>query len=112
MAKKLISQQVGRSAIETGDQAMAVRYLLQLIEQSSPGGAVELRVPPFGAVQCLGGVDHRRGTPPNVVELGPESFLELALGRQSWDQLVDQGRLRASGVQANQLRELFPVLGV
>ena len=48
--------------------ALAVRYSLQLLAEQSPGGAVEVRVPPFGAVQCIEGPKHTRGTPPNVVE--------------------------------------------
>ncbi len=112
MAKRQISQTVGRAAIAAGDQPTAVRYLLQLIEAASPGGAVELRVPPFGAIQCIGGMDHRRGTPPNVVELSPDSFLSLALGKASWDELMASGELRASGVMAIEVRNLFPVAGV
>ncbi len=112
MAQRQISQTVGRAAIADGDQPTAVRYLLQLIEAASPGGAVELRVPPFGAIQCIGGMDHRRGTPPNVVELSPDSFLSLALGKASWDELMASGELRASGVMATEVRNLFPVAGV
>lgn len=112
MAKRQISQTMGRAAIAAGDQPTAVRYLLQLIEAASPGGAVELRVPPFGAIQCIGGMDHRRGTPPNVVELSPDSFLSLALGKASWDELMASGELRASGVMATEVRNLFPVAGV
>lgn len=112
MAKRQISKTDGEAAIASGDQPTAVRYLLQQIEATSPGGAVELRVPPFGAIQCIGGQDHRRGTPPNVVELSPESFLALALGSKSWDQLMESGELLASGVMATELRNLFPVAGV
>ena len=62
MGKKQIADDVGKLAIANGDVPMAVRYLLQLIENSSPGRAVELRVPPYGAIQCVQGLDHRRGT--------------------------------------------------
>jgi hypothetical protein len=112
MAKRQISKTDGESAIATGDQPTAVRYLLQLIESAAPGGAVELRVPPFGAIQCIGGLDHRRGTPPNVVELSPERFVALALGEMSWEQLVESGELLASGVMASELRNLFPITEV
>jgi hypothetical protein len=112
VAKKQISVEAGRLALSQNDQPMAVRYLLQLIEASAPGGAVELRVPPFGAIQCIGGLDHRRGTPPNVVELLPEEFIALCKGEISWDALNEQGSLRASGVLAGELRNLFPLAGV
>lgn len=112
MAKRQISKSDGEAAIAAGNQPTAVRYLLQQIESNSPGGAVELRVPPFGAIQCIGGQDHRRGTPPNVVELSPENFLSLALGESTWDQLVQAGELLASGVMATELRNLFPIAGV
>jgi hypothetical protein len=112
MAKRQISKTAGVAAIAAGDKATSVRYLLQLIETASPGGAVELRVPPFGAIQCIGGLDHRRGTPPNVVELSPENFLALALGDASWEELTQSGELLASGVMANELRNLFPLAGV
>lgn len=112
VAKKQISVEAGRLALSQDDQPMAVRYLLQLIEASAPGGAVELRVPPFGAIQCIGGLDHRRGTPPNVVEISPSDFISLCQGEISWDALVEQGSLRASGVLAGELRNLFPLAGV
>jgi len=108
MGKKQISKQVGELALASGDQPTAVRYLLQQIGTEAPGGAVELRVPPFGAVQCIGGLDHRRGTPPNVVELSPDNFLALVFGRVGWDELVRSGQLVASGVLADELRNLFP----
>ena len=112
VAKKQISETAGRMALASDDLPMAVRYLLQLIEGAEPGGAVELRVPPFGAVQCIGGLDHRRGTPPNVVELSPSDFISLCKGEVGWDELIEQGSLRASGVLASELRNLFPLAGV
>jgi hypothetical protein len=114
MAKKRIPDEVGSAALKDPEnqQAMAVRYLLQLLEADHPGGTVELRVPPFGAVQLIGGLNHRRGTPPNVVELDPMDFLDLALGKTSWDSLAQAGKLVASGARALDLRNLFPLDGV
>ncbi len=109
MSKKRISKVEGEAALASGDNAMSVRYLLQQIEALRPGGAVELRVPPFGAVQCIGGLDHRRGTPPNVVELDPETFIALCQGSLSWDLGVEQGKVLASGTLASQIAELFPL---
>ncbi|MGB3414409.1 MAG: sterol carrier family protein [Microbacteriaceae bacterium] len=89
--------------------ATAVRGLLQNLAERYPGKTVEVRVPPFGAVQCMGGPEHTRGTPANVVELRPEVFLDLALGRGAWDVLQSEGRISATGARSN-LAELFPLL--
>jgi hypothetical protein len=85
----------------------AVRYLLQEIEMRHPGGTVELRVPPYGAVQCIAGMDHRRGTPPNVVEIIPELFIELALKRISFGDVPIGAGLVLSGVRAHEIALVF-----
>jgi hypothetical protein len=109
MARKQIPASVGLAAIQDRDLPTATRFLLQEIEKRYPGGAVELRVPPFGAIQCIEGMNHRRGTPPNVVELDPESFLALALGGVSWEGLSVTGKLRASGALSAELASVFPL---
>ena len=109
MGKKQIADDVGKLAIANGDVPMAVRYLLQLIENSSPGRAVELRVPPYGAIQCVRGLDHRRGTPPNVIEMAPEVFLSLCNGESSWQSELEDGRVLASGALADEAAKLFPL---
>jgi hypothetical protein len=88
---------------------MATRYLLQEMQFQHPGGTVELRVPPYGAVQLVGGLSHRRGTPPNVVEMNPESFVDLALGKVSWEELERAGNMLVSGARALEIRNLFPI---
>jgi len=92
----------------------AVRALLAQLEARAPGRSVEVRVPPYGAIQCVPGPRHTRGTPPNVVETDPVTWITLATGRLDWDAAVDSGRLRASGVRAD-LRDwlslLLPVPG-
>jgi hypothetical protein len=70
---------------------------------------VEVRVPPYAAVQCVEGPRHTRGTPPNVIETDPRTWLELALGRTSWDAAVAAGRVRASGTRAD-LSAHLPVI--
>ena len=110
MGKKRIEDAAGREAIAASDTPTAVRYLLQVIEREHPGGAVELRVPPYGAIQCLSGLDHRRGTPPNVVEMEPELFLSLCLGKASWQDLIQSGQVLASGSLVPEAAKLFPVL--
>jgi hypothetical protein len=88
--------------------ATAVRYLLQLLADRSGGNSVEVRVPPFGAVQCIAGPRHTRGTPPNVVEVEPLAFLDLAFGVLGWDEAVATGKVRASGERAD-LRAWLPL---
>lgn len=79
----------------------AVRYLLDVLAASVPGRAVEVRVPPYAAVQCVAGPRHSRGTPPNVVETTPATWLRLAAGRLSWAGAVRDGLVQASGVRAD-----------
>ncbi len=62
---------------------------------------MEVRVPPFGAIQCVAGPTHTRGTPPNVIETDPVSFLLLATGHLAWADAVRDGRVSASGVRAD-----------
>jgi hypothetical protein len=79
----------------------AVRHLLDVLAAAAPGRTVEVRVPPYAAVQCVPGPRHTRGTPPNVVELDPRTWLELATGRLSWADAVAAGRVSASGTRAD-----------
>ncbi|WP_089004557.1 sterol carrier family protein [Micromonospora viridifaciens] len=79
----------------------AVRTLLAVLAERAPGRSVEVRVPPYGAVQCVAGPRHTRGTPPNVVEMDPATWLALATGRLAWADAVTEGRVRVSGVRAD-----------
>jgi len=83
------------------DVASAVRYLLQLMGDAAPGHTVELRVPPFGAIQCVEGPEHTRGTPPNVVEMDSPTWIALATGSLSWADAYDAGKISASGVRSD-----------
>ncbi|GAA1658662.1 sterol carrier family protein [Microbacterium flavum] len=83
------------------DLATAVRYLLQLLAEKAPGNTVEVRVPPFGAVQVIEGPRHTRGTPPNVVETDASTWIALATGAESWGDAVASGRIAASGTRAD-----------
>ena len=80
---------------------MAVRYLLDLLTRIAPGRTVEIRVPPYAAVQCVAGPTHTRGTPPNVVETDPVTWVELATGRLLWAVAAADGRVMASGIRAD-----------
>jgi hypothetical protein len=79
----------------------AVVHLLGQLSSLTPGRAVEVRVPPYAAVQCVPGPRHTRGTPPNVVETDPVTWILLATGRISWPSAAADGRLRASGPRAD-----------
>lgn len=89
-------------------RATAVRYLLQLLAEKAPGNSVEVRVPPFGAVQVVEGPRHTRGTPPNVVETDATTWIALATGVESWAQARATGRILASGTRAD-LAPLLPL---
>jgi hypothetical protein len=116
MARARIPDLDGRDAVNAAlgagasrpDTAMAVRYTLQLLAESAEGNTVEVRVPPFGAVQAIEGPRHTRGTPPNVVEMDAATWLALATGRESWDSAMADGRVAASGQRAD-LRGYLPV---
>jgi Bacterial SCP ortholog len=86
----------------------AVVYLAGQLASQAPGRAVEVRVPPFAAIQCVAGPRHTRGTPPNVVETDPVTWIMLATGRLSWVSAVADGRVRASGPRAD-LSSYLPV---
>jgi hypothetical protein len=92
----------------TEQLATAVRFLLEELGTNYPGNSVEVRVPPLGAVQCIEGPSHSRGTPANVVEMDPASWIELALGRISFEELMSMAKLTASGNRSD-LAGLFPI---
>ena len=101
------------AAVAAGDAtrpqlATAVRYLLQLLDEKAPGNSVEVRVPPFGAVQVVQGPRHTRGTPPNVVEMDAPTWIAIATGAEPWADAVAAGRISASGVRAD-LADLLPL---
>ncbi len=79
----------------------AVLHTLDKLAALAPGRAVEVRVPPFGAVQAVDGPRHTRGTPPNVVEVDPVNWVLLAAGRLGWAGAVAGGAVRASGPRAD-----------
>lgn len=90
--------------------APAVRHTLELFAAENPGGAVELRVPPYAAVQAIAGTRHTRGTPPAVVETDAATWLALAVGDLDWEQARAEGRIHASGERSD-LSELLPLPG-
>lgn len=127
MARARIDDELGRAAVavvqavggadgsgtapsvDRSTLAIAVRYTLQLLAEQAPGGTVEVRVPPHGAVQCIEGPKHTRGTPPNVVETDAPTWLALATGSVDWDAARATGRVHASGQRAD-LSGVVPVI--
>lgn len=99
----------GRNEPDRALLARAVRGSLQALAGAAPGHSVEVRVPPLAAVQCVAGPRHTRGTPPNVVETDPRTWLRLATGRLDFDQARRAGRLTASGTRASDLTRWLPV---
>lgn len=89
-------------------RATAVRYTLEELATRAPGNTVEVRVPPFGVTQCIAGPTHTRGTPPNVVETDPDTWLELVTGRLNWADAVDSARVSATGTRSD-LGEHLPL---
>ncbi|WP_036566821.1 sterol carrier family protein [Nocardia sp. BMG51109] len=98
------------AAPERAELAAAVRGTARTLAANAPGHSVELRVPPFVAVQCIEGPRHTRGTPPNVVETDPRTWLLLATGLVTFDEAVDSGALTASGLRAGELARWLPLL--
>ena len=78
-----------------------VKRILDLIKLVAPGKSVELRVPPHGAIQCVAGSNHRRGTPPNTVEMSGQTIVRLVNEPSLWSSLCDSGEVRASGSQSD-----------
>ena len=90
------------------DFKTAVRYLLEELSFLRPGRSVEVRVPPLGAVQCVEGLTHRRGTPPNTVELNSTDWFALAVGEITLDELASSGRVLLSGTRSD-IADVFPI---
>ena len=90
------------------DIAEAVRLSARALAALAPGASVEVRIPPFVAVQCISGPKHTRGTPPNVAESDPRTWLLLVTGLKAFDEAVAEGLLRLSGTRAREISPWFP----
>jgi len=88
------------------DVKTQVKLILDLIKSVSPGKSVELRIPPYGAIQCVAGGNHRRGTPPNTVEMSGPTLIKLISQPEIWAELVAIGEISASGI-ASDLSPVF-----
>jgi hypothetical protein len=92
------------------DLAAAVRLTARTLAAAAPGASVEVRIPPFVAVQCVPGPRHTRGTPPNVVETDPRTWLLLATGLLRVTDVTDTGALRLSGSRAGEIAAWLPAV--
>lgn len=90
--------------------ATAVRLTARTLAALAPGASVEVRIPPFVAVQCISGPRHTRGTPPNVVETDPRTWLRLATGLLDVDEATRTGAMRLSGSRAGEVAGWLPVV--
>ena len=94
------------------DLAEAVRTTARTLAAVAPGAAVELRVPPFVAVQCISGLTHTRGNPPNVVETDPRTWLLLATGLVSLTEVAAGGAVQMSGSRAPEIAAALPLVAL
>jgi hypothetical protein len=108
-AATLLDWLAGGPAPERSVLRAAVKESLAALAAAAPGRSVEVRVPPLGAVQCVSGPRHGRGTPPNVVETDPRTWLALVTGRLTWAEALNGGALTASGTRAAEIAPLLPL---
>lgn len=116
VARRRIDPAVGQAALtawrqgnsDPAQRRTAVRYTLEELADRAPGNAVEVRVPPAGVAQVIEGPRHTRGTPPNVVETDPQTWLDLVTGALAWSEARATGVVSASGERAD-LDSLLPL---
>jgi hypothetical protein len=95
---------------DRADLRLLTKHFLALLETRAPGRSVEVRVPPYAAVQVVPGVRHTRGTPPAVIETDAATWIALAIGELTWADADSAGRLSASGERAD-LSPYLPLTG-
>ncbi|MGH3443982.1 MAG: sterol carrier family protein [Nocardioidaceae bacterium] len=95
-------------AADGADLRLLTKHLLAVLVAKAPGGAVEVRVPPYAVAQCVAGTRHTRGTPPAVVETDATTWIALAIGDLGWGEAAGDGRLRVSGERSD-LSGLLPL---
>ncbi|WP_349829218.1 sterol carrier family protein [Brevibacterium litoralis] len=91
----------GAAPVDRRTVATAVRFSLEELAERHEGNSVEVRVPPFGVTQCIEGPRHTRGTPPNVIETDPETWLRIVTGDLAFATAVAEARVTASGTRAD-----------
>jgi hypothetical protein len=88
------------------DMKSQVKQILKLVQEVAPGRSVELRIPPYAAIQCVSGSIHRRGMPSNTVEMSAGTLMDLTQNPEKWENFREQGMILASGTHSD-LSNLF-----
>ncbi len=101
-----------RPAPDRDSLATAVRLTARTLAAVAPGASVEIRIPPFAAVQCIAGPRHTRGTPPNVMETDPRTWLQLVTGMSSLAKAKSAGALSLSGSRAGEIDHWLPLFDI
>ncbi len=101
-----------RPVPDRAELALAVRLTARTLAEQAPGASVEVRIPPLVAVQCISGPRHTRGTPPNVVETDPRTWLLLATGLLGVDDAEAAGTLHLSGSRAGEIQAWLPLVSL
>ena len=107
--KDLLSSFEINQEIDKVVEQTAVKYCLQLLHEKAPGNSVEVRIPPYAAVQVIPGISHKRGTPPAVIEMSARIWIDLAIGKIDWITTKNNGSISASGERAD-LSAYLPVI--
>ena len=107
--KDLINSYENNQEINKTIEQTAVKYCLQLLHEKAPGNSVEVRIPPYAAVQVIPGISHKRGTPPAVIEMTARIWIDLAIGKIDWITTKNSGAILASGERAD-LSTLLPLI--
>jgi hypothetical protein len=107
--KDLINSYENNQEINKTIEQTAVKYCLQLLHEQAPGNSVEVRIPPYAAVQVIPGISHKRGTPPAVIEMTARIWIDLAIGNVDWITTKNSGAISASGERAD-LSAFLPLI--
>ena len=107
--KDLINSYETNQEINKLIEQIAVKFCLQLLHEKAPGNSVEVRIPPYAAVQVIPGTSHKRGTPPAVIEMSARIWIDLAIGNIDWVTTKNSGAISASGQRAD-LSTLLPLI--
>jgi hypothetical protein len=107
--KDLLNSYQNNQEVNKAIEQTAVKYCLQLLHEKAPGNSVEVRIPPYAAVQVIPGISHKRGTPPTVIEMSARIWIDLAIGNIDWITTKNSGAISASGERAD-LSTLLPLI--
>jgi hypothetical protein len=99
--KDLLNSYENNQEVNKSIEQTAVKYCLQLLHEKAPGNSVEVRIPPYAAVQVIPGTSHKRGTPPAVIEMSARIWIDLAVGNIEWITTKNSGAISASGERAD-----------